>query len=161
MRIVVFSDSHGNFYKLRQAAERHLDDADLFLHLGDGLKEFADLQALYPEKHYLCVQGNCDFGSSAKLALVFACAGQTIFATHGNIYNVKSTLTALKKVAIHHHASIALYGHSHKNFTGYDNGLYLMNPGSLARPRDSKPSYGVLDITPAGVVAHIVEVNPR
>ena len=37
MRIVVLSDSHKNVGRLFAAVERHLDNADLYIFLGDGL----------------------------------------------------------------------------------------------------------------------------
>ena len=36
MRIVVLSDSHRNVGRLFAAVERHLDNADLYIFLGDG-----------------------------------------------------------------------------------------------------------------------------
>ena len=36
MRAIVFSDSHGNYDVLEKIMERHLEDAELFIHLGDG-----------------------------------------------------------------------------------------------------------------------------
>ena len=38
----------------------------------------------------------------------------------------------------------------------YDDGLYVMNPGSPSQPRGSKPGYGIVDITTAGVVCNNV-----
>ena len=36
MRVIVFSDSHGNYDVLEKIMERHKDDGDVFIHLGDG-----------------------------------------------------------------------------------------------------------------------------
>lgn len=38
--------------------------------------------------------------------------------------------------------------------TDYDDGLYVMNPGSL---RGAYATYGILDITEAGIVTNIVK----
>lgn len=46
-----------------------------------------------------------------------------------------------------------LFGHTHQPLTEYDDGLYMLNPGSL----HGGGTYGVLDITAAGVVMNIVE----
>ena len=40
MRIVVLSDSHKNVGRLFAAVERHLDNADLYIFLGDGEDDF-------------------------------------------------------------------------------------------------------------------------
>ena len=52
-------------------------------------------------------------------------------------------------------ADIVLYGHTHIAYTGYEDGLYILNPGT-ARPAGG--SYGMVDITPAGVVLNVVKV---
>ena len=44
-------------------------------------------------------------------------------------------------------AAIALYGHTHQSVTAYDDGLHIMNPGSIA-----KGEYGAIDITPQGIM---------
>ena len=64
MRIVVFSDSHRDFFALKKAVDAQ-PGASLFLHLGDHIRDMEDLQDCYPEKAILGVPGNCDFGSDA------------------------------------------------------------------------------------------------
>ena len=59
MKIIVFSDSHGNFNALYRVMEMHRD-ARAFFHLGDGQRELDDIEALYPEKEFHSVCGNCD-----------------------------------------------------------------------------------------------------
>lgn len=44
-------------------------------------------------------------------------------------------------------ADIVLYGHTHTGVTCYDDGLYIMNPGSI---RDGH--YGMIDIVPGGIM---------
>ena len=51
-------------------------------------------------------------------------------------------------------ADILLFGHTHNAMTDYDDGLYVMNPGSL---RGAYATYGILDITEAGIVTNIVK----
>ena len=48
-----------------------------------------------------------------------------------------------------------LYGHTHNAFTDYEEGLYMMNPGSL---NGWQATYGTLDITPQGIVTNIVKL---
>lgn len=158
MRIVVVSDTHGNSLRLKMIVEKHLNDTDLFIHLGDGLREFGNIKALYPEKEFAGVHGNCDFGVDEESSKIITCDKTRIFACHGDILSVKSGLKRLKQVARQNNASIALYGHTHKNSTEYAKGMYIMNPGSLTQPRDSKSSYGIIDITKSGIVLNIVEV---
>ena len=69
-------------------------------------------------------------------------------------YGLDKLIAAAKNID----ADIALYGHSHQGYTGYEDGLYIMNPGSPVRPRNSGASYGVIDITKAGIAMHLVKV---
>ena len=64
MRIVVLSDSHRKVSKLFDAVERHLDNADLFIFLGDGEDDFDMVLNAYPHIKYERVCGNCDWGSN-------------------------------------------------------------------------------------------------
>ena len=59
-RAVVFSDSHGDYDVLERIMERHRDNAELFIHLGDGERELEYLRFVYDEKKILFVRGNCD-----------------------------------------------------------------------------------------------------
>ena len=52
MRIVVLSDSHRNVGRLFAAVERHLDNADLYIFLGDGEDDFDAVIDAYPHIKY-------------------------------------------------------------------------------------------------------------
>ena len=55
-------------------------------------------------------------------------------------------------------SAIALCGHTHIPDILYENGIYLVNPGSCSKPRSSKPTYAVIDITDKGIMPVIVEI---
>ncbi len=158
MRIVVFSDSHGKYDVLERIIERHLEDAELFIHLGDGEREFELISYVYTNKKMLFVSGNCDFSSSKPNYDIVDVAGKKIFFTHGDGFGVKLGLDSAIKEARKFHADILLYGHTHIPFVSYEDGLYIMNPGSCGRPRVGGPSYGIIDITDAGIAMHTVEI---
>ena len=52
-------------------------------------------------------------------------------------------------------ADIVLFGHTHQALAEYDDGLYILNPGSL---HGSMGTYGIIDITKAGIVTNIVRL---
>lgn len=160
MRIVVFSDSHRNFAALH-GVFRSQKDADVFLHLGDGEEEFEDLKSLYPDKLMRGVAGNCDWGSQGKIHDLIVCGGKRIFFTHGHVYGVKSGTDRLLDAARDFGAEIVLFGHTHRAGATYENGLYVMNPGSVSQSRGGPASYGVVDITPAGIVPLIIPLERR
>ncbi len=159
MRIVVFSDTHGIYYRLLSVFERTYQQTDCYLHLGDGLDEFKRLEQKFACKNFYSVRGNCDFQQLAPLERSIVLGGVCIFMTHGHTLSVKAGLDRLAQAAVKQHASIALYGHTHKSFTAYCDGLHILNPGSLGQPRGAKPSYGTIDLTKAGIVTNIVEVK--
>lgn len=158
MRAIVFSDSHGNYDVLERIMERHKDDGDIFIHLGDGENEFELITYVYGGEKMHFVAGNCDFGSERPDYDIIKFGGKTIFFTHGARFGVKGDLSMLKIVARKQEADIVLYGHTHVAYVGYDDGLYIMNPGSCGRPREGLPSYGIIDITDAGIAMHTAEI---
>jgi len=159
MRIIVISDTHGNYAKLRDVLERHQNDANMVVFLGDGLRDLDLVQDEFPKLEYHAVAGNCDFGRMEKrVDLVFA-GGKRILITHGDQFSVKYSTERLLHLARENNAAIVLFGHTHCSMTRYEDGIYLMNPGSPSCPRDSKAGYGIIDIMPNGIFTNLVELK--
>lgn len=154
MRILVVSDTHGNEQNLRRALLAQ-PTSEIVIHLGDGEEELERVKRSFPEKMFLQVKGNCDFISSLPAAGEYTAEGVKIFYTHGHYYSVKSGLYTIVCAAREKKAQVLLYGHTHQALTDYEDGLYIMNPGSLS---GWKASYGILDITPQGIVTNIIPV---
>lgn len=157
MRIVVFSDSHGNAAVLPKVIERH-PEAEAYIFLGDGEREFIDLFERHPHKLMRGVRGNCDWNSRLPLVDILTVNRKRIFITHGHSFYVKRGLSDLLDEAKKNKANILLYGHTHMASADYRGGIYLLSPGSVAQPRDSGPSYGYVDITEAGVFTGVVRL---
>jgi putative phosphoesterase len=157
VRIVVFSDTHGETWNFESAIELQ-KHAEYFIFLGDGLRTAEDVIALYPDKKFLIVAGNCDFGSTHPTESEIVLGGKRIFYTHGHEYQVKYGLSNVIYEAKRRGADILLFGHTHVAFTSYDDGLYIMNPGSLGHPNEGKPSFGVIDINDGSIFLNVVEV---
>ena len=63
MKILVFSDSHGNEDNMVRAVERERPSTlDAIVHLGDGWRDAEALHRLYPRIPLEQVPGNCDLG---------------------------------------------------------------------------------------------------
>ena len=157
MRIIVMSDTHLDFHALMELVEKHRE-ADIFIHLGDGARELAQVVEIFPEHKFLSARGNCDFGSESALAGCFSCGQAKIFYTHGHMYNVKYGLADLVRAGQEMQANVVLFGHTHIPMVDYREGMHLMNPGSLGMPRGSNGTYGVLDVTEQGIVCFINEL---
>ncbi len=147
MRILVLSDSHGDFPSLKLAVEGETD-ADAIIYLGDGLNDLTHIENLISKKPFVAVKGNCDsFFSEYPERSVEIFGGKKIYCTHGYREQVKFGLETLKTNALYSEADIALFGHTHTPFSAYENGLYLLNPGSVRQN-----SCGIIDITPQGII---------
>ena len=164
MRILVVSDTHGNDSSLRRAilaqpvpaAHEHAPQ----IYRGavprpPQQEQVKKRKALYPNLPVRQVRGNCDFGSDLPLTGEFTAQGVKIFYTHGHYYGVKSGLYTFACAARERGAQVALYGHTHNALEDYDDGLYLLNPGSL---NSWEATYGTVDITPQGIVTNIVKL---
>lgn len=150
-RMIVVSDTHGDRRSLQAVIDAH-PDADLLVHLGDGA---ADLQAVDNPLRCIRVAGNCDFAADLPDSEEFRAAGHVFFATHGHRYGVKADLYRLSCAARQREAAAVLFGHTHCPTDLYDEGLHLINPGSL---RDGR--YAIVDVDPhGGLVASLARLR--
>lgn len=154
MRILVVSDTHGDAYALQCAVDSQ-PEAKVVIHLGDGVREAEDTAQLFPDKTFYIVRGNCDWsaGRDYMVSREETFQSKRVFFTHGYSYQVKETLYPVVCAARERKADILLFGHTHQPLTDYEDGLYILNPGSLAY---GGGTYGIVDITPGGIAAHIV-----
>ena len=144
MKACVFSDSHGVVKNMIAAVE--LEKPDVCFFLGDGERDIPKLEEKFPDLPVYAVRGNCDFRSDLKKLLIFNVEGVIIFATHGHLSNVKyeedlRTLTYQAKEA---GADIALFGHTHYQHLSENDGVTLLNPGTIGYGYYC--SYAVLNI---------------
>ncbi len=153
MRILVMSDTHGDRYSPSLAIEQQ-PDAKYIIHLGDGASDIDDLVAFYSDRKFIRVKGNCDFSSDLPAYRIESIGGKRIYITHGYMERVKFGPEVLYYTAREKEAQIALFGHTHEPYIDYYDGIHIFNPGSL---RDGK--YGVIDITPKGIMCFGVEVR--
>lgn len=159
MRILVVSDTHRNVGALRQILLAQ-PAAEVVIHLGDVEDDVSLLRHSFPEKMFLQVRGNCDWGSALPDKGIYEVAGVRIFYTHGHLYGVKSGIYQAVCAAREQKAKILLFGHTHVALTDYDDGLYIMNPGSAACGRaGDAASYGTIDITSQGILTNIIRLN--
>ena len=154
MRILAISDSHGATAPITKAIDMLTPDVVCFL--GDGARQAENIADECNIPFHI-VKGNCDLGFYEESKLIELC-GKRIFMTHGHKYYVKGGVGTLKEAARKTGADIVLFGHTHTPFEQYDNGLYMLNPGSCACPRNAKPSCGYVDIVGGSVVTNIVEL---
>lgn len=154
MRIMVVSDTHGEFDKFNKAVLAQ-QSAQIVIHLGDQNGELEDVRSLYPDKCFIGVRGNCDLGSKLPDSEELNLEGTKIYMTHGHLHNVKLGFGEISAAARKRDANIVLFGHTHCPFCEYITGLHMLNPGSL-RMTDT---YATIDILENGIVTNIVDMR--
>ena len=153
MRILVFSDTHGNIDYCIRVIER-IGAVDMILHAGDVSRDAQDLEAIFDNIPVQYVRGNCEVSNASVQLLVEAC-GKKIFLTHGHIHAVKyekdyRTLTEAAKAL---GADVAVFGHTHLPVCDNRGDIILLNPGSCK----NHISYGVIEIEDGKIGAAILD----
>ncbi|MEG1447761.1 MAG: YfcE family phosphodiesterase [Oscillospiraceae bacterium] len=137
MKIIAFSDSHGNFQNLQKVVLEN-QDADLFLHLGDCVREFEDIKAVYDNFAFENISGNCDYDDFARAYKILMIKKKQIMITHGHNLCVKYGLENIKDIMTTQNIDIALFGHTHVPLIENWNGKFIINPGSVSLPRQPR-----------------------
>lgn len=138
MKIGIVSDSHGDIYRFEDMlAHPGAEDAELWLHAGDFAPD-ADYLETLTGKRVVRVLGNCDFhAANIYEETVVEAGGHRIFLTHGHLFNVRFDTAMLAAAAREAGADIAVYGHTHVALEEHG-AVMVLNPGSIARPRDER-----------------------
>ena len=130
MKIAVISDSH-DIKSAIQAVKPYITDSDMVLHLGDGADNIKEITNGFKGEVY-AVRGNCDFQSEYPNERIIEVLDKRILMCHGHHYNVKMELNSIFYRAKELGVDIVLFGHSHLCVIEKQDGLILMNPGSIA-----------------------------
>lgn len=157
MRIVVISDSHGRTGVIDKILASQ-ETAEYVFFLGDKVEDIEDFEFIYPNKKFFVVSGNCDYNSFLPTSGMETIGGVRIFYTHGHTLGVKYSHENLLKSAKQNNCQIALYGHTHVSKILYEDGIYIVNPGSVSRAREGSESYAVIDITQNGIMPLTINV---
>jgi putative phosphoesterase len=163
MKILVFSDTHGDVSSMHEIISRHRHDTDLVVHLGDHYKDLESVMLDFPQIAHLGVLGNCDFAfmsQNAKYEGAFTAENRRIFYTHGHKFNVKAGHEYIISNAKFNNADVVLYGHTHIACYEEKNGVVVINPGSLSSPRDgSGGTYAVIKNNGKELKCEIKEID--
>jgi len=142
MQILVMSDTHGDSSVIEKVRGFY-PNIDILIHCGDSELPFSH-QVLEGMKK---VRGNCDVDSAFPDEIVIDVDDIKVFATHGHLFNVKSSLLSLSYRAKEVDAQIACFGHSHMLGAEMIDGILFLNPGSLLKPRGrQEKSFAVVEI---------------
>lgn len=145
MRVLVFSDSHGDVRPMERAINA-IGKFDAIIHLGDIERDVLWLAKHYPQYPLYSVLGNNDFFADREKEAVVTLDGVGIFMCHGHTRGVGRGTDNLLAAAKARGCSVALYGHTHRSDDRTEDGVLIFNPGSCTLPRESAPSFGILEI---------------
>jgi len=157
VRILVISDSHKRGDIIEKIIYAQPTANHIFF-LGDIASDIEDYTYLFTDKTFHILSGNCDYFSNYPSSSIENVGGKKIFYTHGHTLGVKSSTAHLLATAKAQGCDIALFGHTHMPLTLYEDGVWLVNPGSCGHPRGTKATYAVIDIENNGIMPIIVEV---
>lgn len=160
MKILVFSDSHGNTSNMIEAINRNKSNCDLVVFLGDGLRDSAYVKGRFPEIPFFEVRGNCDFfGADIPKESVVDLDGIRVLITHGDKYNVKYGLSTILYAGAEKEVDAIFFGHTHLpcelcEYVG-ERRIQLFNPGSVG----GSSTYGVVNTANGVLVTNIAKLN--
>ena len=139
MKVLVVTDSHGNFQNLIDAYER--EEPQVVFCTGDYSKDAEELSFVKENSDYYIVRGNCDYYDiKHDDILKVEVEGKTILLSHGHHYGVKLSYDLIRQEGLNQGVDMVVFGHTHIPYLE-EKEVTLFNPGAL---KDG--FYGVLDI---------------
>ena len=146
MKVLIVSDTHGRDENLEEAVLREAP-FDYLIHCGDveGREIFIEALAECP---CIIVAGNNDFFTDLSHEEEITLEGHKMLVTHGPYYFVSRNHDRLVEKAREDNCQIAMYGHTHTPVIEEEDGILVINPGSLTYPRQRgrRPSYAVMEL---------------
>lgn len=157
MKIVVFSDSHGNLDWMITVMEEERPGQVFFL--GDHEKDGWAVSELYPQIPFCAVKGNCDWSAGLEDWLVEV-EGVRFLLTHGHLYGAKTGLMRLEEAGLRAGADVVCFGHTHRALDREGaSGVRLFNPGTIGGPHGQRRTYGVLTVQNGRLTAEIKDAD--
>ena len=150
MKVLIVSDTHRQNGNLCQAI---IDESpiDLLIHLGDleGSENYIQSIASCPVE---MVSGNNDFFSRLPREKEIHIGKYTAMLTHGHYYQVSLGTEYLEEEARIRGVDIVMFGHIHRPVLEEEEGLTVLNPGSISYPRQEgrQPTYIIMEIDETG-----------
>ncbi len=148
MKVLVISDSHGRNDDVAGVIRQvGVENFDAIIHCGDVERGDDYVRSLVPYPVYM-VSGNNDYNLDLPQEITVDLGGHTVWIVHGHRFQVYRDTRMLRKVAREKGADLVMFGHTHRPHIETENGITLINPGSLSYPRqaDRKPTYLMMEI---------------
>ena len=152
MKVLIVSDTHGRnggYLDLLENSEK----MDMVIHCGD----VEGSEYLISESsgcRTVIVQGNNDYFSDLPKEMIVKLGKYKALVTHGHAYYVNMGHEHLVREAKKRKVDMVIYGHTHRPVITEENGIMVLNPGSLTYPRqmERKYTYIIMEIDENGEV---------
>ena len=160
MKYILVSDSHGDITCLEYLKNTH-KDAEAFFHCGD-LQLPAEMT-----QDFISVRGNTDFDPDYPWMRVVGLGEIRALMCHGHQLLSpfdRSDFTMLANAAAKYECSAVFFGHTHVSVDETVNGIRVLNPGSIRRPKDPffpYPTYMILHVDKDTLRAERIVYNPQ
>lgn len=153
MRILIVSDTHGRHGKFDIALEKE-GAVDAVFHLGDFQGDEDYFEIVSGCSVYM-VAGNNDFFSDLPFEREVVFGGKKIFMAHGHGQHVHAGTRRIVEEGRKRGSDIVMFGHTHVPYLEEEEGMLVLNPGSLTYPRQAnhKASYILMEIDESGNVS--------
>lgn len=150
MKILIVSDTHRRDQNLEEVLRR-VSPVDRLIHLGDaeGSEDYIRQIAKCPVN---IVRGNNDFYCDLEREEELDIGKYKVLITHGHYYYVSLNTQEILRQAKSRSIDVAMFGHTHRPLLKKQDGVTLINPGSLSYPRQEgrKPSYIIMELDEQG-----------
>lgn len=150
MKILIVSDTHGRNHNYLRTLDK-VHPIDLLIHLGDfeGGEEF--IESITPCRTEM-VSGNNDFFNGLPKEKIIQIGKYTVMLTHGHRYGVNYNTHDIREAARKQKADIVMFGHTHVPMIDLSDNVWVINPGSLALPRQHGriPTFIIMDLDSKG-----------
>ncbi len=150
MKYLIVSDSHGYNENLRKVIERVSPIEGMF-HLGDLQCSLNVIEDIADCPVY-AIAGNNDFRSELEETRTEVIGGKRIAMCHGHRHGAYYGISRLVYWGLEQEADVVMFGHTHEPFLSYEQGMALLNPGSISLPRQEgrNPTFTIMEIDKDG-----------
>lgn len=160
MRILLFSDSHGDIRSMEKAIRKN-DGVDMIIHLGDCVSDILRIMDMFGKYRYEFVQGNNDWSRGYPTEKTLELEGRKIFITHGHQYNVKYDYRRIASRGNSINADAVFFGHTHEPEEFFSDGMLVLNPGSVnaSRSLSKRSTYCLVEVSAEKLVARFLGIQ--
>lgn len=151
MRVLIISDTHKYLRNFASVLKKE-GSPDMLLHLGDVCGQDEDIEEM-ADCWCEFVSGNNDIFSALPDEKDIMLGNYRVHMEHGHClpYDIRGIRDYARRIG----ADVMLSGHTHMPVLDYEDGIWVINPGSLSLPRQigRTPTYIVANVDSAGEIS--------